>query len=187
VHLIIATAIRPTLHKRHIGSSDPKGYFPSRENKLSGEWSYLKSDNAFDGIGSSEREGSFRPWKTLSLKDAPSISPTRIFIRRIIRLLWSDSPTLGSSDYPNPLSFPISCFLTWIRFDSWFFQLPSVFLIFIEGLELILSKCAWTLRPMLALLSLNELLRKCTETDVAFTLEYSRVSNPRRTIKHDQI
>ena len=39
---------------------------------------------------------------------------------------------------------------------------------------------------LLALLSLNKLLRKRTETDVAFTLEYSRVSNPRGTIKHDQ-
>ena len=36
---------------------------------------------------------------------------------------------------------------------------------------------------MLALLSLNELLRKRIETDVAFTLEYSRVSNPRGMIK----
>ena len=43
-----------------------------------------------------------------------------------------------------------------------------------------------TQEPLLALLSLNELLRKCTETDVAFTLEYARVSNPRGTIKHNQ-
>ena len=46
------------------------------------------------------------------------------------------------------------------------------------------------LRPivalLLALLSLNELLHKRTEADVAFTLEYSRVSNPRGMIKHDQ-
>ena len=40
---------------------------------------------------------------------------------------------------------------------------------------------------LLALLSLNELLRKHIETNVAFTLEYSRVSNPRGTIKSDQI
>ena len=40
--------------------------------------------------------------------------------------------------------------------------------------------------PLLALLSLYESLRKRTETDVAFTLEYSRVSNPRGTIKRDQ-
>ena len=39
---------------------------------------------------------------------------------------------------------------------------------------------------LLALLSLNELLRKRTETDVAFTLKHSRVSNPRGTIKRDQ-
>jgi hypothetical protein len=39
---------------------------------------------------------------------------------------------------------------------------------------------------LLALLSLNELLRKHTETDVAFTLEYYRVSNPWGMIKHDQ-
>ena len=39
---------------------------------------------------------------------------------------------------------------------------------------------------MLALLSQNELLRKHTNTDVAFTLEYSIVSNPRGTIKRDQ-
>ena len=42
-----------------------------------------------------------------------------------------------------------------------------------------------TARWVLALLSLNDLLHKRTETDVAFTLEYSRVSNPRGTIKRD--
>ena len=41
-------------------------------------------------------------------------------------------------------------------------------------------------RKLVALLSLNELLRKRTEIDVAFTLEYSRVSNPRGKIKRDQ-
>ena len=40
---------------------------------------------------------------------------------------------------------------------------------------------------LLALLSLNELFRKRTETDVAFTLEYFWVSNPRGMIKRDQI
>ena len=39
---------------------------------------------------------------------------------------------------------------------------------------------------LLALHALNELLRKRTETDVAFTLEYFWVSNPRGTIKRDQ-
>ena len=39
---------------------------------------------------------------------------------------------------------------------------------------------------VLALLSLNELLRMRIETDVSFTLEYSRISNPRGTIKCDQ-
>ena len=39
---------------------------------------------------------------------------------------------------------------------------------------------------VLALLSLNELLRKRTETDVAFTLEYSKVLNTRGMIKRDQ-
>ena len=41
--------------------------------------------------------------------------------------------------------------------------------------EVNLSRATTIHEPLLALLSLNELLRKCTETDVAFTLEYSRV------------
>ena len=39
---------------------------------------------------------------------------------------------------------------------------------------------------LLALLSLNKLLRKRTETDVAFTLEYSTVLNPRGTVKRNK-
>ena len=43
-----------------------------------------------------------------------------------------------------------------------------------------------TQEPLLALLSLNKLLRKYTETDVAFTLEYSMALNPRGMVKRDK-
>jgi len=50
--------------------------------------------------------------------------------------------------------FFVSVFLTWTCFELRFFLLPSVFLSFIEGLELILSKCAWNLRPTLWMIKL---------------------------------
>ena len=87
------------------------------------------------------------PGKTGSLKDNPTISSTLHFFRRIIQLLWSDSPTTGAPDYPSTLRFSCFSFLTWIWFDLRFFLLSSDFLSFIAGLELILSKCAWNLRP----------------------------------------
>ena len=48
-----------------------------------------------------------------------------------------------------PLKLFCFCFLTWIHFGLCFFLLPSAFLSFFACLELILSKCAWNLRPTL--------------------------------------
>ena len=56
-------------------------------------------------IRSSEHEVHFHTSETSSLKDTPSYSPTHIMQRRIILLLWSDSPTMGVSDYPGTLRF----------------------------------------------------------------------------------
>ena len=60
-------------------------------------------------VGSSDPEANFPTRETGSLGNAPSISPTLLFWRRIIRLLWSDSPTMWVSDYPVTLCF--FCFL----------------------------------------------------------------------------
>ena len=58
-----------------------------------------------DSVGLSDLEGTFNPVKTSSLKNAPSNSPTLLFWRRIIRMLTSDSPTIGVLDYPVTLFF----------------------------------------------------------------------------------
>ena len=146
--------VSPSLHKPRVGSSDPEEKIPawktdSLENDLRDT-----PTGEFLSVGLSGLEGIFALGKPDSLKNTPAISPTPLPWRWINWAHWSDSPTLGWSDYPSSLSFPVFYFLTWIRFVSWFFLLPSVFLSFIASLELILSKCAWNLRPTLWMVKL---------------------------------
>ena len=74
------------------------------------------------------------------------------------------------------------CYVKWAHLVS--VMQDEVFCVFLLHIVLVFSLFrVWVL---LALLNLNKLLHKHTETDVAFTLEYSRVSNPWGTIKRDQ-
>ena len=58
-------------------------------------------------VGSSDPEASSPTRETGSLVNHPMLSPTWSSRRRINRVLWLDSPTLGYSDYPSQLLFSV--------------------------------------------------------------------------------
>ena len=96
-------------------------------------------------VGSSDREANFPTRETSSLVNAPSISPTLLFWRQIIRLLWSDSPTMWVSDYPVTLCF--FCFLVslvqLVAAVIWTLQIYSISAFL---LRLDISTVGWTSR-----------------------------------------
>ena len=58
-------------------------------------------------VESSDLEANFPNRETGSLVNHPTLSPIWSSRRRINRVLWSDSPTLGYSDYPSQLPFSV--------------------------------------------------------------------------------
>ena len=58
-------------------------------------------------VGSSDPEANFPNRETGSLVNHPTLSLIWSSRRRINRVLWSDSPTLGYSDYPSQLPFSV--------------------------------------------------------------------------------
>ena len=133
----------------HVGSSDPEAWIPTKKTgslihhpTINPTCNSLASDNPI-------AKGIFSPWKTCSLSKATTQNPTwhfKVSDNPAALLCLSD---LVYTDYPTSLKTSYFYFLTWSWFERRFFLLPSIFLSFFAGLELILSKCAWNLRPTL--------------------------------------
>jgi len=100
--------VSPTRSEGYVGSSDPEGNFPS--SKTSSLQNHPSLCPTFISIASDNPipQTVFQNAKTGSLKNTITHSPSLHLLRRIIRLLWLDSPTLWCSDYPSQLPFSIS-------------------------------------------------------------------------------
>ena len=103
--LIIYPTLSPTLKTKASDHPTLKHIFhPKKIGSLENNPSVSPTVN-FLSVGLSDPKGIFSSAQQPSLKNTPAICLTLLPWRWINRVHCSDSPTMGSSDYPNPLSF----------------------------------------------------------------------------------